>query len=104
MPGASLIVPLSVWQPGPPVVGKYWLITYQLEPENKPQPGYTSLLNLLNLVALDPATGKEHAKVQLRESYLYSDHMVTPAVDGTTVYAAPMGVNKRVQAVQLGTW
>lgn len=87
-----------------PVVGKYWLITYRLEPEKEPVPGYTSVLNLVNLVALDPATGKEHEKVRLQESYLYSDRMVTPAVDGNVVYAAPLGPSKRLQAVKVGTW
>ncbi|QOX79867.1 ankyrin repeat domain-containing protein [Trichlorobacter lovleyi] len=87
-----------------PVIDKYWLVAYSLEPENTPQPGITSIMNLVTLLSLDPQTGQEHDKVPLWESYLYGDRMVTPAVDDTIVYAAPLGPNKRVQAVKLGLW
>ena len=87
-----------------PVIGKYWLTVYTLEPENEHKPGETSILNLVNLLMLDPETGKEHAKVALWESYLYGDKVVTPAVDGNVVYAAPLGPSKRLQAVKVGLW
>ena len=87
-----------------PVIGKYWLTVYTLEPENEPKPGETSILNLVNLLMLDPETGKEHAKVALWESHLYGDKVVTPAVDGNVVYAAPLGPSKRLQAVKVWLW
>lgn len=86
------------------VISKNRLTVFSLESENKPATSDTAILDLVNLLMLNPKSGKEHAKVDLWESHLYGDRMVTPAVDGNVVYAAPLGPSKRLQAVKVGSW